>query len=150
MMPFERFLLLFLQERVRSFQTLWAWKISLWSAFLYSDGSYAFRKFQSKYPYHFEDFVSDNPESTQYVAYNFAKRQSALMHQGMSEKRSFERVEKEFLAERDAINSRLFVKSDDKEKSLDKKLSDKDKSAYQYMNVSRLKGTERVIPVMRS
>lgn len=72
------------------------------------------------------------------------------MHQGMSEKRSFERVEKEFLAERDAINSRLFVKSDDKEKSLDKKLSDKDKSAYQYMNVSRLKGTERVIPVMRS
>ena len=57
------------------------------------------------------------------------------MHQGMSEKRSFERVEKEFLAEMDAINSRLFVKSEDKEKSLDKKLADKDKTAYQYMNV---------------
>ena len=98
------------------------------------------RKFQAKYPYHFEDFVSDHPESTQYVAYNFAKRQATLMHQGMSEKRSFERVEKEFLAEMDAINSRLFVKAEDKEKSLDKKLADKDKTAYQYMNVGLVMG----------
>ena len=60
------------------------------------------------------------------------------MHQGMSEKRSFERVEKEFLAEMDAINSRLFVKSEDKETSLDKKLSEKDKTVYQYMNVCLL------------
>ena len=57
------------------------------------------------------------------------------MHQGMSEKRSFERVEKEFLAEMDAINSRLFIQSEDKEKSLDKKLAEKDDTAYQYMNV---------------
>lgn len=62
------------------------------------------------------------------------------MHQGMSEKRSFERVEKEFLAEMDAINSRLFVKAEDKEKSLDKKLADKDKTAYQYMNVGLVVG----------
>lgn len=33
--------------------------------------------------YHFEDFVSDNPESTQHVAYNYAKKQMNLMNRGM-------------------------------------------------------------------
>ena len=40
------------------------------------------REFQRKYPYHYEDFVSDNYQSTRYVAYNFAKKQAALMKQG--------------------------------------------------------------------
>ena len=80
------------------------------------------RQFQRKYPYHFEDFVSDHPESTRYVAYNFAKKQAALMYKGVSE--------------RDAINSRLFTKKDEKEESLDKKLNEKEQIAYQYMHVN--------------
>ena len=94
------------------------------------------RQFQRKYPYHFEDFVSDHPESTRYVAYNFAKKQAALMYKGESEMRAFEQVEKEFLAEMDAINSRLFTKKDEKEESLDKKLNEKEQIAYQYMHVN--------------
>ena len=41
------------------------------------------RDFQRKYPYHYEDFVSENYQSTRYVAYNFAKKQAALMKQGL-------------------------------------------------------------------
>lgn len=88
------------------------------------------RKFQAKYPYHFEDFVSDHPESTQYVAYNFAKKQAALMNQGLSEKRAFERVEKEYLAEMDAVNARVFEKKEGEPKT-----NEKEKMAYQYMHV---------------
>lgn len=88
------------------------------------------RKFQAKYPYHFEDFVSDHSKSTQYVAYNFAKKQAALMNQGLSEKRAFERVEKEYLAEMDAINARVFDKKESEQKT-----NEKEKMAYQYMHV---------------
>ena len=66
------------------------------------------KTFQKKYPYHFEDFVSDNSESTRYVAYNFAKKQANLMKQGKSEKDAFAIVEKEFLAEFDELNNRIF------------------------------------------
>ncbi|KAK8811672.1 hypothetical protein WA556_000611 [Blastocystis sp. ATCC 50177/Nand II] len=65
------------------------------------------KEFQRKYPYHYEDFVSDNYQSTRYVAYNFAKKQAALMKQGMPQDKAFAAVEKEYLAERDAIDRQL-------------------------------------------
>ena len=74
--------------------------------------------FQRKYPYHFEDFVSDHSDSTRYVAYNFAKRQMQRMNMGRlyamdgtvgeREDVAFRAVEKEFLAELDSINAQLF------------------------------------------
>lgn len=74
--------------------------------------------FQRKYPYHFEDFVSDHSDSTRYVAYNFAKRQMQRMNMGICsylggtvgerEDVAFRAVEKEFLAELDSINAQLF------------------------------------------
>lgn len=70
------------------------------------------------------------------MAYNFAKKQAALMYRGVSEKKAFEKVEKEFLAEMDAINSRLFTKKDEKEESLDKKLNEREQIAYKYMHVN--------------
>lgn len=57
------------------------------------------------------------------------------MYRGVSEKKAFEKVEKEFLAEMDAINSRLFTKKDEKEESLDKKLNEREQIAYKYMHV---------------
>ena len=58
------------------------------------------------------------------------------MYQGVSEKKAFERAEKEFLAEMEAINSRLFTKKDEKEEPLDKKLNEREKIAYKYMHVN--------------
>lgn len=52
------------------------------------------------------------------------------MNQGLSEKRAFERVEKEYLAEMDAINARVFDKKESEQKT-----NEKEKMAYQYMHV---------------